>query len=186
MTAIPASTAPPTDSIEDKLLALACSERLAKASLLVKNFTLASAAIALVPLPLIDQVALITLELKMVHELAKIYDVPFQPNVAVAILSSLLSGMTGGLMAKALQSLSKLVPLLATLGSGSIAISSASVTFALGSVFIRHFEDNGTFSNVNFEWLKNIFHQQLTNTEADDSKSVHSELGAAHFVGQEA
>ncbi|MFM8277726.1 MAG: YcjF family protein [Cyanobium sp.] len=186
MTSTPISAGPAIDSIEDKLLALACSERLAKASILVKNYTLASAAIALVPLPLLDQIVLISLQLKMIHELAKIYDIPFQPNIASAIVSSLLSGVTGGLMAKALQSLAKSVPVLATLGSGSIAISSASVTFALGSVFIKHFEDNGTFININLEWMKSMFHQQLTSSEADGGTSFEAELGPDHLVASQA
>jgi uncharacterized protein (DUF697 family) len=185
MTATPIPTVTHVDSVEDKLLALACSERLAKANLLVKNFTLASAAIALVPLPLIDQVALISLELKMIHQLTKIYDVPFKPNIAISIISSLLSGITSGLFARALQSFSKLVPLFATVGSGSIAISSASVTFALGNVFIKHFEDNGTFLNINFEWFRNIFFQQLGKPK-DNSQTIATELTDDHFVSHEA
>jgi uncharacterized protein (DUF697 family) len=113
-------------------------------------------------LPIVDQVALVALEIKMIHDLAGHYDVPFKANVVTAILSSLLSGLTGGLLARGLSSVAKAVPVLGTLGGGGgIAVSSASVTFALGSVFIQHFEANGTLLNVDVEWLKTMMNKAL-------------------------
>jgi hypothetical protein len=52
------STAVP-DSLDEKLLTIARAERLVRAEVLVKNYTIGSAALALVPLPIVDQVALV-------------------------------------------------------------------------------------------------------------------------------
>ena len=65
-------------SLEDKLTATAHAERLARAHRLTQNYVLASASIALVPVPLIDLVGLMVLQVKLVHSLAKHYDVPFK------------------------------------------------------------------------------------------------------------
>lgn len=58
------------------------------------------------------------LEVKMVRDLANHYDVSFDANVVIALFSALLSGLTGGLLAKGFASLAKVVPLLGTLGGG--------------------------------------------------------------------
>lgn len=42
-----------------------------------------------------------------------------------------------------------------------MALSSASVTYALGSVFIKHFEANGTLLSMDSEWFKKMFHNEL-------------------------
>ena len=158
----PMTPTPAPAPLEEKLTAAARAERLARAEALVKNYTLGSAAIALVPLPLVDHLAVMALEVKLVHHLAGLYDVPFQPNAVRAIVSALLSGLTGGLLTKGLHSLAKAVPVLGTLGGGGgFAVSSATVTYALGSVFIKHFEADGTLLNLDTEWLKSMFHNQL-------------------------
>lgn len=169
------STAVP-ESLDEKLLTIARAERLVRAEVLVKNYTIGSAALALVPLPIVDQVALVALEIKMIHDLAGHYDVPFNDNIVTAILSSLLSGLTGGLLARGLSSIAKAVPVLGTLGGGGgIAVSSASVTFALGSVFIQHFEANGTLLNVDVEWLKTMMNKALKKEASTESEEPSKE-----------
>ncbi|MFN9545797.1 MAG: DUF697 domain-containing protein [Cyanobacteriota bacterium] len=148
--------------LDEKLATVARAERLARAQVLVKNYTLTSAAIALLPFPLVDQVALMALVVKMVHGLARHYDVPFKANVVRALIASLLSGLTGGLLIKGFYSLSKAVPLLGALGGGGgIALSSASITYALGAVFIKHFEAKGSLLNIDSEWFKKMFNEEL-------------------------
>ena len=162
------TTAPVPAPLDDKLTTVACAERLSRAEVLVKNYTLASAALALVPLPLVDQLALMALEVKMVHDLARHYDVPFKANVVRALIASLLSGLTGGLLANGLYSLARVVPVLGTLaGAGGVALSFASVTYAVGTVFIKHFEANGTLLTVDTEWFKTMFHKEL-NQKVDE------------------
>jgi uncharacterized protein (DUF697 family) len=157
---------------DESLIRIAHAERLARARVLVKNYTLGSAALALLPLPLVDQVALMALEIKMVHDLAKHYDVPFKSTVVRSLISALLSGLTSGLLVKALQSLARAVPVLGTLGGGGgIAVSSASVTYAVGSVFIKHFEANGTLLTVDSEWLKRMFHQELNQDQPGEAEA---------------
>ena len=155
--------------LDEKLTTVAHAERLARARVLVKNYTLGSAALALLPLPLVDQVALVALQIKMVHDLAKLYDVPFKANVVRAVISALLSGLTGGLLVRGLHSLARAVPVLGTLGGGGgFALSSASVTYAVGSVFIKHFEANGTLLNLDTEWFKTMFHKELKKDGANE------------------
>jgi uncharacterized protein (DUF697 family) len=109
-------------------------------------------------------------QVKMVHDLARRYDVPFKPNAVRALIAALLSGLTGGILTSGLYRLARAVPVFRALGAGGFAVSSASVTYAVGSVFIKHFEDNGTLLNVDAEWFKKMFKHELSKQAADSAE----------------
>lgn len=163
------TTDPPADLLTVKLETISRAERLARSNTLVKNYTLGAASLALLPFPLVDQVALLALEVKMVHDLCCLYDLPFKSNIVRTLIGSLLSGLTGGLMSQGLYSISKAVPILGTLGAGSFAVSSATVTYALGFVFIKHFEADGTLLNIDSAWFTKLFHQALNRDASQGS-----------------
>ena len=94
---------------------------------------------------------------------------PFKSNIVRTLIGSLLSGLTGGLMSQGLYSISKAVPILGTLGAGSFAVSSATVTYALGFVFIKHFEADGTLLNIDSAWFTKLFHQALNRDASQGS-----------------
>ena len=173
------STPEPEISLEDKLTATARAERLARAHHLAQNYVLASAGIALVPVPLVDLVGLMALQVKLVHGLAKHYDVPFKENVARSLLASLLSGASSTLLARGLASFAKAVPVLGTLaGGGGIAVSSASVTYAVGELFIQHFESGGTLLNFDADKLKGLFKRKLKTSPVEASPAITAETAS--------
>ena len=153
-------------SLEDKLTAVDHAERMARAHNLVQNYLLASASIALVPVPLLDLAGITALQIKLVHSLAKLYDVPFKEDIAKSLVAALLSGASTILLIKGLVSLAKAIPVLGTLASGSIAISGASVTYAVGEVFIRHFESGGTLLDFDPKQVKDLFQRLLKKDKA--------------------
>ena len=123
------------------------AERLSNANDAVKNHMLASMATGLIPIPIVDFVALTGIQLNMLHSLGKQYDVPFSNNVGKSILSSLLGGLIPVNLGKwAAGSLAKLIPIGGTAaGMVSTAIFGGASTYAVGKVFIQHFESGGTF-----------------------------------------
>jgi len=164
-------------SFEEKLTAAARAERLVRARSLTKNYILASAGIGLVPLPLADLAGVMALQVKLVHGLAKVYEVPFKENVTKSLLASLLSGASSVIGVMGLASLAKTIPVLGTLaGGGGVAVTAASVTFATGEVFTRHFESGGTLLDFDPHKMKALFKRELKNgkaaAEAHDSASA--------------
>jgi uncharacterized protein (DUF697 family) len=154
-------------SFEEKLTAAAHAERLVRARSLTKNYILASAGIGLVPLPLADLVGVMALQVKLVHGLAKVYDVPFKENLTKSLLASLLSGASSVIGVMGLSSLAKSIPVLGTLaGGGGVAVTAASVTFATGEVFTRHFESGGTLLDFDPHKMKALFKRELKNGKA--------------------
>jgi len=164
-------------SFEEKLTAAARAERLVRARSLTKNYILASAGIGLIPLPLADLAGVMALQVKLVHGLAKVYEVPFKENITKSLLASLLSGASSVIGVMGLASLAKTIPVLGTLaGGGGVAVTAASVTFATGEVFTRHFESGGTLLDFDPHKMKALFKRELKNgkaaAEAHDSASA--------------
>ena len=91
---------------------------------------------------------------------------PFKENIAKSLVAALLSGASSVLLIKGLASLAKAIPVLGTLASGSIAISGASVTYAVGEVFIRHFESGGTLLDFDPKQVKDLFQRLLKKEKA--------------------
>ncbi len=154
-------------SFEEKLTAAARAERLVRARSLTKNYILVSAGIGLVPLPLADLAGVMALQVKLVHGLAKVYEVPFKENITKSLLASLLSGASSVIGVMGLASLAKTIPVLGTLaGGGGVAVTAASVTFATGEVFTRHFESGGTLLDFDPHKMKALFKRELKNGKA--------------------
>jgi len=155
-------------SLEGKLTAATRAERLANAHTLAKHYVLAAAGTALIPVPLADLGALMALQVKLVHGLATHYAVPFKDNLARSVIASLLSGASWKLGVLALSSLAKAVPGLGGLAGGrGMAVVSASVTYAVGEVFIRHFEASGSLLDFDPAKMKAPFLIELQNGQAE-------------------
>jgi len=155
-------------SLDGKLAAATRAERLANAHTLAKHHVLAAAGIVLIPVPLADLGALMALQVKLVHGLATLYAVPFKDNLARSLIASLLSGASWKLGVLTLSSLAKAVPGLGGLaGGGGVAVVSASVTYAVGEVFIRHFEASGSLLDFDPAKMKAPFLLELQNGRAE-------------------
>jgi len=154
-------------SLADKLIAAAHAERLASARSLAKHYVLAAAGTALIPLPLAGLGAFMALQVKLVHGLATHYEVPFKENLARSLIAALLSGASWMVGMIGLASLAKAVPGLGSLaGGGGMAVTSASVTYAVGEVFIQHFEAGGTLLDFDPDKMKALFRRALKNGPA--------------------
>jgi uncharacterized protein (DUF697 family) len=132
---------------ENRLHSADQAKRLAEATNISRRYVLLASMLALIPFPLIDLTALLSLQVKLVHDLAKLYNVPFQTRIARPLLSSLLSGcaVTGG--GVLLIAIGKAIPGLGTLVGAGLTGSLAGTTLATSEIFIRHFEAGGTLSD---------------------------------------
>ncbi len=118
----------------------------AEAERIVNSYVGWSAGAGLIPLPLIDLAAIMAVELKMLDDLAKFYGIPFSRNSAKSIIGSLVGGTGTVLVAAPAASLVKFVPIVGGIaGMLTEPAIAAAATYALGRVFIQHFESGGTF-----------------------------------------
>lgn len=156
------ATNDPTPALEEQFAASARAERAARAQSLIKNYVLTATGVSLIPVPLADLGAIMALQVKLIHGLAKHYEVPFKENIAKSLVTSLLSGATSVVGIMGLASLAKSVPLLGTLGGmGGVAVTGGAVTYAVGQVFARHFESGGSLFDFEPARMKSLFKREL-------------------------
>lgn len=115
------------------------SDREAAAHVLVERYVKYSTAAGLVPVPVVDVVAIAGVQVKMVGALASHYGVPYDRERGKTLIASMLGGLMPALAGH--QMLKVFGPLL---GMASVAGFAAATTYAVGHVFIAHFESGGT------------------------------------------
>lgn len=127
----------------------------------VRQFMVWSAAGGLVPVPGLDVAALFAIQLKMLSEIGKIYDVPFKREQVTRVAGSLVGSFGSVATAQMTSVAIKHIPLIGTLASAfwQPAVASAT-TWALGKVFIRHFETGGTFLDFDPQKAGSYFRAQ--------------------------
>ncbi len=140
---------------------------------LLKKYMVLSLAVGLVPLPLVDVAALTGIQLQMLSKLSKSFDVDFSKERGKAVLGSLL-GASGSVVAASTSRhlLLRLVPLGGAVVSGvSVAVVAGASTYAVGKVFVQHFESGGTFLTFDPEKVRQYYAQQYQQGTVEVAKS---------------
>ncbi len=120
------------------------------ASKLVERFALWSGAAGLIPIPVVDALAVGGLQLQLLRRLSQIYGVPFSENRGKALLASLAGAMIPATSGIGAASLLKSVPILGTVAAVFVMPAlSAGASYAIGKAFIQHFESGGTLLDFN-------------------------------------
>ena len=110
------------------------------ASKLVDRFAIWSGVAGLIPLPVVDTVAVGGLQIQMLRRLSQIYDVAFSENSGKALIASLAGSMIPATSGIGAASVLKVVPIVGTIVSGFVMpVLSAGATYAIGKAFIQHF-----------------------------------------------
>ncbi|MBW8727322.1 MAG: DUF697 domain-containing protein [Inquilinus limosus] len=121
-----------------------------------------SAGAGLIPLPGIDLAAISGVQLKMVHALSKLYGLPFSRDAAKSVIGALVGGGSTYILAAPVGSIVKAVPVVGLIaGALTQPALAAATTYALGKVFIQHFETGGNLLNFNADDLRRYYSEQL-------------------------
>ncbi|MEW6367706.1 MAG: DUF697 domain-containing protein [Acidobacteriota bacterium] len=120
-----------------------------QAQRIVNKFMVGSLVAGIIPAPLVDVAAITGVQLKLLHSLSRLYGFEFKDNLGKSIIGSLVCGFGSSTLAwGTFGSLVKAIPILGPLaGSLTMPVMAAASTYALGKVFVQHFEAGGTFLN---------------------------------------
>ena len=128
-----------------------------KSQEIIKNHVMWAMGAGAVPLPIIDVAAVTAVQLDMLRQLCAIYEVNYLESSG----KSLISAIAGSTLAKIGASFLKGIPVIGTfLGGISMAAMSGASTYAMGQVFIRHFEGGGSVFNFDMNWGKQQYEQE--------------------------
>jgi uncharacterized protein (DUF697 family) len=171
--AIAAASSTKSDSTE-----MTPEQREEMASKLVERFALWSGVAGLLPLPVIDTIAVGGLQIQMLRRLSQIYGVPFSENSGKALIASLAGSMIPATSGIGAASALKFVPIAGMVASAFVMpVLSAGATYAIGKAFIQHFKSGGTLLDFNppdyREFVK--AQREMWNTRIKGSKSSQSD-----------
>lgn len=126
------------------------SDKEKQAMAITRRYMLWSGGAGLIPFPLIDLATIVGVQMKMVSEISDVYGVSFSENTAKNTISAALSGVTANTLAQGtLGSTIKSIPLIGTLvGTITMPFFASASAYALGNVFINHFENGGSFLDL--------------------------------------
>jgi uncharacterized protein (DUF697 family) len=136
------------------------SERNNHAETIIRNHVLWSmGASFMIPIPIADIFAVGALQLDMIRQLCRVYNVNFAETQGKAVVSAL----TSSTLAKAgARSLIKIIPGVGQLVGGvATSIFNGASTYALGEVFKKHFESGGTILDFDVERLRKFYHEKF-------------------------
>lgn len=154
-----------TETVENsaKSSTLTASERDAQAQRSIKNYALATMAVGLVPVPLVDLAGVAALQLKMLHTLAKTYEVPFTKDLGKSAIGSLIGGGLPAATAMPIAaSFVKFVPVVGqSLAVLTMPVINGALTYAVGKVFLQHFASGGTLLTFDPKAMRDYFVQQF-------------------------
>jgi uncharacterized protein (DUF697 family) len=149
-----------TKKIKESFMSTGKSDRAKHADTVVRNHVIWSmGASFLIPIPIADVFAVSALQLDMIRQLSRVYDIDFAETQGKAIITSLTSSTLARAGAR---SLIKLVPGIGTLiGGVTVSIFNGASTYALGEVFKRHFDSGGTILDFDVERLKKVYKEKF-------------------------
>jgi len=126
----------------------------AQADAIIRTHVLWAVGGGLIPLPLVDFAAVTAIQLEMLQQLARLYDVDYSQSTGKAFVSAL----TGTTIARLGASLVKAIPGIGTIiGGASMALTSGASTYAVGQVAINHFSSSGTLNNFAEDQLRKVY-----------------------------
>ncbi|MEM1318899.1 MAG: DUF697 domain-containing protein [Bacteroidota bacterium] len=135
------------------------TERTVEADGIIQNHIIWSMGAGLIPVLIADIFAVSALQLDMIRQLCKVYEVDFQETQGKAIVTSLTSSALARLGAG---SIIKLIPGVGSLLGGlTVSIFAGASTYALGEVFKKHFESGGTILDFDPDRLRKYYREKF-------------------------
>ena len=148
-----------TNGLKRKILKDMTDQKAKHAETVIRNHVLFSMGAGVIPVPIVDIFAVGAMQLDMIRQLCKVYDVDFAETQGKAIVSSLTTATLARIGAG---SLAKIIPVVGTfIGGVTNAAMAGASTYALGQVFRIHFENGGTVLDFDVERLKKLYKEQF-------------------------
>jgi uncharacterized protein (DUF697 family) len=129
---------------------------------ILKNHVYLSAGMGLVPIPIVDMAGLTAIQIDMIYKLSKVYNLPFSKDRVKSIISALAGSIAPVMLTGSVASFLKIIPIVGSF-AGPLAVggTGAAFTYALGKVFIQHFETGGNILNFDPVKMQKYFKEQF-------------------------
>lgn len=152
------TTAVETPQLSPAMLA---EVRKLKCDITISKHVGAALGFGFIPLPFVDFVGISGVQLDMLYRLSRIYDVDFSTQAARSVLAALIGA--GVPLQPILTSSLKAIPGIGTAaGLFAAPTLAGATTYALGRVFVQHFETGGTLLTFDAAKMRTHFEHALS------------------------
>jgi uncharacterized protein (DUF697 family) len=129
---------------------------------LVKRNALWALGAGLLPLPFIDLATVTGIQMKLIKELSNLYGLRFSDHPARNIIAAFAGSYGSSLFILPVASVLKFVPLVGHI-AGALALPTVTYasTYAVGKVFVQHFELGGTLFDLDPARTRAYFEEQF-------------------------
>jgi len=129
---------------------------------IINTYTWWSAGVSLVPFPFVNIIALTGLQVRMLQLLSRTYEVPFRRDQGKQIIIALVGSSLSTALTHTVESALQVVPIVGPI-IGAIAVPSfaGATTYAIGTIFMQHFESGGTCADLDSTTLWEYFRQEF-------------------------
>jgi uncharacterized protein (DUF697 family) len=152
-----AQTAAVNPPLEERIALPAPAAKEQEALRLVRRYMLFSAGAGLAPIPCFDLLAVTVLQARMLKKLCALYGMNYSKERARSLVAALIGGTYAGLIAG---SMARFIPVVGLVSLAAVPAASGALTYAVGRVFIQHFESGGTFLDLDPAKVSKYFAEQ--------------------------
>lgn len=125
---------------------------------IVQKHVLWSMGMGAIPIPILDTIAVSAMQYEMLKQVSNLYGFEMSENMG----KSLISMIAGGTLVRMGASAVKTIPIIGSfLGGGAMVVLSGASTYAIGSVFIQHFESGGDLFDIDTEKFKSFYKEKF-------------------------
>jgi uncharacterized protein (DUF697 family) len=134
------------------------SQAKVQAESIVQKHVLWSMGMGAIPIPFLDTIAVSAMQYEMLKQVSNLYGFEMSENMGKSIISMLAGGTLVRMGASAI----KTIPIIGSfLGGGAMVVLSGASTYAIGSVFVQHFESGGDLFDIDTEKFKNFYKEKF-------------------------
>lgn len=139
-----------------------------RARQVIRNCAWGSAGLGLLPVPIVDMMAIGGLQVWLVRELSRVHEVPFSRDRAKALVSALIGVAAPVMLSGGVASLIKVVPVVGQALTIAVAPGlAAASTLALGRVFHEHFKTGGTLLDFDADKMATYYMEELAKAKEE-------------------
>ena len=145
----------------------------AEVNKIIRKSVYAAMGIGIVPVPFFNLAAVSASSIVMIKKLSELYGVEFKEGVAKKIVTAVIGAGVGVLASGPVESVVSAVPLIGLpLAIATKPALNGMTTYALGHMFVNHFEEGGGFVSVNMEAMKDSFSSAFNNSREWLSETI--------------
>jgi len=172
-----------TEAVEENITVVEISdETRSKLEASIRKHIYTSMTIGLVPIPIFDMAALVTVQVSLIRKIAKAYDVPLMQEKIKTTVGSLIAAIAPQSLAPTLASLTKFIPFVGqSMGSVTMPVLAGASTYATAMMFQKHFESGGTLLSFDFEKMREFYNDAFEKGKSITAKLKRKKAGDAEM-----